>query len=310
MKNKLLEHLEKLNYFAVVAESASFYKASLRLGLSQPALTRSIQSLEFILDQQLFIRSSRGVKLTNYGAELLKLSQEITQKVEEWQTPTNGPAKSSALENLSLGTYENLANGLVPLFLKSLTKKIEIQKYKVWTGSTNSQLHGMLLEKKLDYLLLAEPQKYRGVAYKPLITETYGFFASRELYKKLPLKNSELSLAELKKLKLLTIPNAIAGANKNVDRILWETDLKNVVDFNSFAVIRSFLLNDFGIGLLPSLSVLADVKEGKILPLAIQGIASKNLAPHRMFLCTRSNENEEALSSLTVSFQKFLATFK
>ncbi|MBC7458513.1 MAG: LysR family transcriptional regulator, partial [Bdellovibrionaceae bacterium] len=86
MKSELINHLEKLKYFKVVAERESFYRASLKLGISQPALTRSIQSLEYVLDTKLFNRNSRGVKITSQGENLLALANEIFLKVESWNS--------------------------------------------------------------------------------------------------------------------------------------------------------------------------------------------------------------------------------
>ena len=53
--------------FLAVAESSSFNKAAQRLNISQPALARSIDGLEYGLGVPLFDRTPRGVTLTSYG---------------------------------------------------------------------------------------------------------------------------------------------------------------------------------------------------------------------------------------------------
>lgn len=59
--------LRHLRYFCSVAEQRSFSKASARLRVAQPSLSRQIRQLEGELGVDLFIRSSAGVQLTDAG---------------------------------------------------------------------------------------------------------------------------------------------------------------------------------------------------------------------------------------------------
>ena len=66
---------EQLRQFIAVAQKGNFRKASKELGISQPALTRSIQSLEHYFNAPLFDRLSTGVTLTDYGMTVLEWAQ-------------------------------------------------------------------------------------------------------------------------------------------------------------------------------------------------------------------------------------------
>jgi DNA-binding transcriptional LysR family regulator len=63
--------LRRLEHFAVLAEENSFSKAARRLHLTQPALTRSIQTLEDTLGLKLLDRTSEGATLTEAGRRML-----------------------------------------------------------------------------------------------------------------------------------------------------------------------------------------------------------------------------------------------
>lgn len=79
-------NLSEIQVFAVAAETENFSKAARRLHLSQPAVSQQIHSLENYLGIQLFLRSGRGVTLTDAGRILLPMTRELldlTRCIEE-----------------------------------------------------------------------------------------------------------------------------------------------------------------------------------------------------------------------------------
>lgn len=63
--------LRQLRYFVAVAEQGSISVAAQSVHIAQPALTRQIQALEDELGTRLFERTTRGVKVTDAGNQLL-----------------------------------------------------------------------------------------------------------------------------------------------------------------------------------------------------------------------------------------------
>jgi DNA-binding transcriptional LysR family regulator len=73
--------LRDLEYFAVIAEHLHLRRAADSIGLTQPALSKSLQRLEAILQVRLFNRSPKGLELTAEGSLLLLRVRELRQSL-------------------------------------------------------------------------------------------------------------------------------------------------------------------------------------------------------------------------------------
>lgn len=65
-------HLVKLRHVVEVARQGSFSRAAAALNLTQPAVTKSVADVEREIGAQVFLRTSRGAKLTDEGAEFVE----------------------------------------------------------------------------------------------------------------------------------------------------------------------------------------------------------------------------------------------
>ena len=74
---------DKLKIFHAVTQAGSFTKAAEVLNLSQSAISRQIQSLEYELKTTLFERHARGLSLTDNGEILYKTANEVISKIKE-----------------------------------------------------------------------------------------------------------------------------------------------------------------------------------------------------------------------------------
>lgn len=84
--------IASLNAFVAIADTASFSLAADKLHLTQPAVSKRIQTLETELNVRLFDRIGRRVLLTEAGHTLLPRARRILAEVEDGQR---------ALSNLS-----------------------------------------------------------------------------------------------------------------------------------------------------------------------------------------------------------------
>ncbi|MGQ8821399.1 LysR family transcriptional regulator [Bibersteinia trehalosi] len=76
------ENYNDLYAFLTVAEQRSFSRAAEKLGVSSPALSKTIRLLEERLGLQLFVRTTRQVSLTQAGQQLFHTAQQSFNKLD------------------------------------------------------------------------------------------------------------------------------------------------------------------------------------------------------------------------------------
>ena len=75
--------LRHLRYFVAVAEAENFSRASLKLHISQPPLSRQIRDLEDELGFLLLKRTAKSVSLTEAGRTFLNEARAVLQRADE-----------------------------------------------------------------------------------------------------------------------------------------------------------------------------------------------------------------------------------
>jgi DNA-binding transcriptional LysR family regulator len=106
--------LRHLRYFVAVGEEQHYGRASRRLRVAQPALSRQIQDLEEEVGFKLFDRLPRGVKLSVAGKLFLEDARRILQAVGEATARAARVARGQS-GTLRVGFTENASwHGVVP----------------------------------------------------------------------------------------------------------------------------------------------------------------------------------------------------
>ncbi|MDG2272857.1 MAG: LysR family transcriptional regulator, partial [Halioglobus sp.] len=77
--------LKQLRHLTVIAEQTNMHKAAEVLHITQPALTRSLNTLEGLLNVKLFDRHSGGMRATLFCTEIIGKCQQIVLDVEDIQ---------------------------------------------------------------------------------------------------------------------------------------------------------------------------------------------------------------------------------
>ncbi len=104
--------LRRLRYLVEAIEQGSIGKAAARLGISQPALTKSLRLLEQELDVPLLERTSTGVAATAYGRALYAHAKAIDAEVGHAQAEI-GQLRGKHQGSVHVGSLPSMAGGLL-----------------------------------------------------------------------------------------------------------------------------------------------------------------------------------------------------
>lgn len=96
-------NLQQLKYFLAAADAKSISQAAKLLDISQPSISRQIFLLEQELDVELFLRTNKGIELTDAGRMLCRQSRDLLQGVNNMKSIVQ-EAGSGVRGHLKIGT--------------------------------------------------------------------------------------------------------------------------------------------------------------------------------------------------------------
>lgn len=113
--------LRDLEYFSAIAEHGQLQRAAEALGLSQPALSKSLRRLETAVDAKLLKRTLKGVELTSVGSALLTRISKVRLSLDD-VTREVADIREGRAGHLRIGMAAVLAH-IVPAVCAKLLKE-------------------------------------------------------------------------------------------------------------------------------------------------------------------------------------------
>lgn len=149
--------LRHLKYFLAVAEELNFTKASEKLFISQPPLSRQIIELEEELGARLFIRNNKKVELTEAGKYFEKEIKELFQMLETITVKTKKIAENVSGE-FRIAYISSIYSSVISELIQFLKEQFPYVNFKLFEISTTKQIEA--LEKgKIDLGIIRSPIK-------------------------------------------------------------------------------------------------------------------------------------------------------
>ena len=158
--------IRTLRYFLAAAREENMTRAAAYLHVTQPTLSKQIQSLEDELGKKLFIRHSFRIELTEEGILLRKRAEDLVSMADKIA------GEFTALDDVTGGdVYFGLAESYQIRYLARELKRFKERypglRYHISSGDTE-QVTEKLDKGVLDFAVLAEepdPAKYRSLTF-------------------------------------------------------------------------------------------------------------------------------------------------
>lgn len=192
--------IEQLDYLEKIIKHGSINLAAKELFLTQPTLSNAVKELEQEMRIQLFIRSKKGVVLTDEGRRFMIYANQVLAQVRLLEDQYKEQAVKKRVFAVSAQHYAFVVHAFVEL-IKSVDtqeyhftlRETETEKILIDVAKFRSDL-GILYVNSFNQEIMGKLFKEHDLEFTPLFTASPHVFLSRDN----PLtRKSSLSLADL-----------------------------------------------------------------------------------------------------------------
>jgi DNA-binding transcriptional LysR family regulator len=275
--------LLQLKSFVAVVEQGGFTAASRRLGLSQPAVSRAVATLEKELGLPLLVRGRDGLTLTEAGALALTHAREAVRHLTLMRTELAALA-GEITGTLSLASLPSVTGTLVAPHLRAFTQRHPAVTIRLLEGSE---------QEVRDWLDQGAAEA--GVVSLPIKGLSVAVLGDQDMVAVVPSDNrladwDEVSYAELAKEPFIRSTGGCAEVYTPVARRAG-VDLDVAFEAREMSAVLEIVRAGLGVSIVPSAG-LPDLPDGVVvralvpktvrrLGIAVSASAS---APARAFL--------------------------
>lgn len=299
--------LKYILYVATVVEEQSFSKAAAKLYISQPALSQTIQKLEFELGIPLFIRENNTIRPTpacrifvEDGVDIIKAAKKLNQKMIDIVNIKEG--------NLRIGISPFYSEYHLSRILPYFKKQFPGVSLKL-TEEISQRLEELTLEDLVDFCMAPLPLSYENLEYQILQQEQILFAMPHNhpltdqltpaLSNNLPFINLCLAKNEpfifLKNQRFTEMGLRLCREAGFVPKILYET--------KNWDTVRAFIANGLGVGFLPE--VLVSSEHDHNSPDCYRIIAENTTRPYAVVYKNKNHLSAAAVNFIRVAQEVF-----
>lgn len=253
---------ELYKVFFFVAKTLSFSEASKELFISQSAVSQSIKSLEKRLNQILFIRSTKKVKLTKEGEMLFKHIEPAINLISKGE---NQILESHSLNGgqIRIGASDTICRYFLVPFLNDFHKKFPNTHIKV-TNGTSLQCVELLESNQVDLIVVNTPNSKLNNITCIHVIKTFSdvFIANKEAFQ---ISDKDIFFEELLDLPILMLEKHSTTSEFLHNLFLQRSlDLVPAIELSSNDLLIDLAKIGLGIAFVPDYCVMP-LPEGLVI---------------------------------------------
>lgn len=239
-------NFRQMHYVVVLAETLNFSQAAEKLGITQPALSKQIISVEKELGITLFNRSSVPFTLTSAGEEIVLRLKEMLISEEQLKIVAD-EYKSGEKGRLVIGISPFRATYFLTDVIKKLQKKFSGLEI-ILKETNSSELHKLAVEGKLDFAIINLPFDETQLDVMLLHEEKLVLVVPQEIDEKLKKRGIEKpSLKDVEEFSFIALSKT-QELRRMFDRLCAKANIKPKVAVEVNGISTAWALATAGIG--------------------------------------------------------------
>lgn len=260
----------KLQIFKVVAEQLSFTKASERLFISQPAVSKTIKNLEESYKSNFFIRKRNSIELTEDGKAFLKYANRILSIYQEMEQHFL-ILKDALPEKIHFGVSSTAATYIIPKVLAKFSTQYP-QVDVVMTSGNSEEIESLILNEQLNFGITEGKNTNQQLHFDKFIKDEIVLVTN---VKNDSVKHNTIDKSDLGRLPIVERERG-SGTRDVIYNILKEnaiTNLNTILHLNSTEAIKNYLYHSEGYAFLSIHAVTDDLINNKLKIIDIKDIS-------------------------------------
>lgn len=261
----------QLAAFCAVVERRSFSQAAERLGVTQPAVSLQVRSLEKRLGRRLLDRSGRRVEPTEAGAALYRSAQRMLQLEEQLVDELQAADGGELGGTLHVGASTGPGSTVVPVLLCEFHRANPGVAVSLSISDTQSVVE-RVAERELELGVVGAARRHRGVVFEPFFRDEVVLAVPPSH----PFANRTVTLAQLREEPLIVMQEG-AGVRQVIEDELRGAgirlrDLEPRLELGLQESVKAAVTAGYGVTFISRAGISADLAAGTLATARVEGL--------------------------------------
>jgi DNA-binding transcriptional LysR family regulator len=261
----------QLAAFCAVVERKSFSEAAERLGVTQPAVSQQIRSLEDRVGQQLLDRSGRRVEPTEAGNRLYRSAQRLLALERQLLEDVAGEADGPLRGQLAMGASTGPGGTVVPVLLCEFAEANPDVTVDLTISDTQTIVE-QVARREIELGVVGATPRNRAVAYEPFFHDEVILVCPPDH----PFAGKTVSLDDLRGRRLIVMQEG-AGVRQVIEDELREAgtrlrDLDVRLELGLQESVKSAVEAGHGVGFISRTAVERELASGVLAEARVRGL--------------------------------------
>jgi len=264
----------QLAAFCAVVELHSFSQAAERLGVTQPAVSLQVRSLEKRLGKQLLDRSGRRVEPTEAGLRLFRSAQRLLQLEEQMLEEVSAESAGALSGELSIGASTGPAAVAVPVLLCEFQRQHPDLRVALEVHDTQTVVD-LVANRELELGIVGAARRHRAVRFEAILEDEVILICLPGH----PFAGRTIGIEELRGETLIVMQEG-AGVRQVVEDELRAMgvrlrDLSTSLELGLQESVRSAVQAGYGVTFISRTAVESDLAAGTLAQARLEGMNAK-----------------------------------